>query len=190
MTFWQKWTGQQLHELSDDELMEKLADGHSKSFETLFDRHSNKVLGYCHRLLGELQRAEDISQDVWMKVIHASSSYEKKGNFIAWVHTIARNTCFTHMKKSSDWTPIEEVSNMDSGELSFDFELQKNEDIQKLKKLIDQLPSQQRAVLVLHINDELSYEDISRELNISLSAVKSLLFRARKNLSESWEKAS
>lgn len=173
-----------LHDLTDDELMEQIAKNKLNAFEVLFERHSGKVLGYSQRLMGERSLAEDLSQDVWMKVIKASSSYQTKGQFIAWLFTIIRHSGLNSLKKKKDWDEIDSQHEKEIAAEGIDFTvlLEREESLNQLKELFDKLPAQQRAALTLHLSDEMNYEEIAAELSTSVSAVKSLLFRARKTL--------
>ena len=71
--------------LTDDELMGKIAEGCSDSFNVLFERHGPKVFGYAKKILGDHERAEDVSQEIWVKVVQQAPSYSKEGYFKAWV---------------------------------------------------------------------------------------------------------
>ncbi|MEQ1877021.1 MAG: RNA polymerase sigma factor [Bdellovibrionia bacterium] len=172
---------------SDDELMLEVARGSQKAFAELFDRHSGKVLGYAMRLMGgDKIKGEDISQNAWMKVIKAAPSYRGSSSFIAWVHTIVRNTAFNELR-SRRRRGEEELTENIADEVtveSVEAQLSQTDDVQLLKSKIDELPDSQRAVLVAYMTEELSYEEIASQLDLSVSSVKSLLFRARQNLAQ------
>lgn len=178
---------------TDDELMAEIARGSQKAFAKIFDRHSSKVLGYSMRLMGgDKIKAEDISQNAWMKVIKAAPSYKGSSNFIAWVYTIVRNTAFTEIRsrrRRGEEELTDEVSENVSVE-SIESIISAQTDVDKLKKHIDDLPHSQRAVLVAFMTEELSYDEIASQLDLSVSSVKSLLFRARQSLNQSMRKQS
>ena len=172
--------------------MELVKSGDNRAFTTIFDRHGGRLLGYSQRLLGDRERAEDVSQEVWMRIIRDAGAYQGQGHFIAWAYTITRNTAFNQLRRDKDWAvesldehlPTAETTTDQGDELRKSIE--KKQDIEKLKGLIDLLPSGQRAVLVMFLADEMSYEEISVELSTSISSIKSLLFRARKNIQKNW----
>jgi RNA polymerase sigma-70 factor, ECF subfamily len=170
---------------TDDQLMQEIALGKNKAFVTLFERHSGKVLGYAMRLMGgDRARAEDISQMVWMKIIKAAPAYKSTSNFSAWLLTIVRHTSFNEMrgsKRRAEEPLSKEVIEAVTVD-SIEQELVKTSDTDELKKRIDGLPEMQRLVLVAFMTEGLSYDDIASQLDISVSSVKSLLFRARQNL--------
>ena len=83
----------------DDQLMSRISQGDQQAFQKLFDRHAGRALGYARRLLGgDRMKAEDISQSVWMKVIQAAPRYQSRGQFIAWLFTIVRNTALKDIR--------------------------------------------------------------------------------------------
>jgi RNA polymerase sigma-70 factor (ECF subfamily) len=164
---------------TDDELMQKVASGSEAAFRSLFDRHGSRILGYCCRFMGSEPRGEDVAQEVWMKVIRASKEYQAEGKFAAWVLTIARRACLSAFRERSDNTEISfeagiEADIPDLDRQTVEEELSQNE--------IDRLPDQQRIALLMWMTNESSYEEIAAELRLSVAAVKSLLFRARRSL--------
>lgn len=174
-----------LNSATDDELMAAIQNGNQKAFQALFERHGGHLLGYSQRLLGgNRARAEDLTQDVWMKVIRFSRNYRPNGNFVAWLRTVARNTLFNDLRKERNWREVEERLQTESSDVSagFDLEIEAQQNFEQVKKQLEELPAAQRAALTLHTVDELSYEQIAAEMNLSLSAVKSLIFRARRAL--------
>lgn len=184
-------------EYSDDELMEKIKKGESKSFELLFNRHSSKILGYAYRLLGgDKMKAEDLSQSTWVRIVERADTYQNKGNFLSWALTITRHMAHDEWKKRKEIYSDELVNGhlanlKDSDESGFSLYkenieqiLLKEENQKLVKKAIDELPEMQRKVLITWMSEELSYEEISAHFSLSISSIKSLLFRARRSLEE------
>lgn len=167
--------------------MAEIAAGRQAAFRELFDRHGSLVLGYCRRMLGDIHRAEDVAQEAWMKIIRASAGYKAEGKFRAWLLTIARTSCLSELRGQRDFTEIDQTIESqipDPGKDSFEA-IASRQSVTRLKKEIDALPANQRAVLVMWMSNDLSYEEIASELAISVASVKSLLFRARQNLEKS-----
>lgn len=168
---------------ADNILIAKIAQGSHSAFTKLFDRYSGLVLGYSSRIVGGTEIGQEMAQEVWMKVIRYAPSYKDTGKFKSWLMTITRNVCLSHLRSSKDWEEFaddhycsEEEEN--TLEASFIFK----DDIKQIKIAVDQLPMNQRLALTLHLTEQLSYEEISNELNLSISSVKSLIFRARETL--------
>lgn len=174
--------------IQDDELMARIAGGDGKAFQTLFDRHSKKVLGYARRLMGDIHRAEDISQEVWMKVIRNASQYKASTHFNAWVLTMTRNSCFDLLRSSAQ--KDRSLQTEEEGEIQVpdleakDVEQQLIEASDKVvvRQKIEELPQDQRVLIIAWITEDLNYEELSELSGKSISAVKSLLFRAKQNL--------
>ena len=163
--------------MTDDELMKKIAVGNNRAFQLLFDRHSGKVYGYARRLMGDQQRAEDISQEVWMKIVKMAPQYQPTAHFIAWIFTIVRNTSFNHLRNLKN---LREDTSEDL--LESDFKMDKSSVEEILVKEDDANKVRQKI-------EELRYEDLAREMDLSVSAVKSLLFRAKRTLEKSLKDA-
>ena len=189
---WQRITGvDSLKTSTDDELMIEVTNGNQVAFSILFQRYGGLLLGYGQRLMGERARAEDLTQDVWMKVIRFSSGYQSKGHFKAWLFTIARNTAINQLRNEKDWA-LPALGEFDqrnnSEELSAEAVLAVDQDWRSIMQLVDQLPPAQRAALMFSVIDELSYEEISASLKTTVPAVKSLIFRARQTLQKNLRK--
>ena len=171
---------------SDDQCMKKMVSGSDEPFQVLFDRYGELIFGYCMKLLKDKERAEDASQEVWVKVIKNCKKYQGQGKFRAWVLQVARNTCFTvfrELKKNFaedvSQHEVEDVSQQNILDLMDD-----KQDKNHLKDCINKLSENQRLVLIIWMTEEKSYEEIAKEMKISVSSVKSLLFRSRQKLKE------
>jgi len=176
-----------LFKTSDDELMVRLATGDPSAFRSLFDRHGTRLLGYCSRFMGDTTRGEDMAQDVWMKAIRSAPQYRAEGKFVGWLLSLARNTCLSEMRKHSGKIElpsehIEEIADSTIDRESIALELDRQKSVERLKRKIEALPTAQRISLVLWMSDEQTYEQIAAQMEISVPAVKSLLFRARQSL--------
>ncbi len=173
----------------DDRLVKEIAKGSQKAFRSLFEKYSGALLGYCQRLLANQSLAEEVSQEVWMKVVTLAESYKAESHFSAWLFTMARNTCFNQLKRqNTTFKYSEELAyqgELKQTEQQMEKMFEEKEDQNLVKKAIDSLPDSQRVALILRIADELSYEEIAGEMRLSLSAVKSLIFRAKQSLEKS-----
>lgn len=170
--------------------MERVKAKDTAAFEQLFDRHSSAVYGYCMRALaGNRSQTEDISQEVWLKVVRRASTYQSQGHFKAWLMTIARNETVNLLRKripSSDLTP-EETEELPS---NFNLELSFLEacELAKVKAAFDELPDAQRLALTFWLEENLSYDEIAAEMKTGEGSVRALLYRARQALKKRLEK--
>lgn len=171
--------------LTDDELMKQISKGQTIAFEELFLRHKVAVFGFLCRLVGDRAKAEDLSQEVWMRVIQYADHYKPNNTFKSWLMTMARNSGLNSLRKlEAELVEAEAIEQIvDEHPLSqIDHWFDHNLKIDNLKKCFDHLPEAQRVAMALQLNDDLSYEDLAVNLKTTLAAVKSLLFRARQNL--------
>lgn len=167
---------------SDDILILKISKGDNKSFEKLFSKYGPLVLGYCHKFLPGSE-AEEISQEVWMRVIRFSPSYKPEGKALNWIYTIARNLCYNAFKGQRevlsndllDMTPLQDSEDQEGS-------LIKSEQIKTIMDEMDQLPLNQRTALMMFYIEERSIEEISKYLNVTISNAKVLIHRGRKSL--------
>ncbi|MCC7404913.1 MAG: RNA polymerase sigma factor [Bdellovibrionales bacterium] len=174
---------------SDDELMQRLAQGDQRAFAELFERHAGKILGYACRLVGDQARAEDVSQDVWFRIVKTAPSYQGSGHFIAWAFTLTRNRALNSIR---DAKKLDEALAGGSGDELVDLpdrddleeKIMKLAEVERVKNAIDKLPEVQRVALVSWLTEDLSYDELAAQLGTSVPAVKSLLFRARRSLEQ------
>ena len=163
--------------------MELIKSGNSRAFSSLLKRYNSSVYGLSIRMMGGNQaQAEDLTQEVWLKVARFAASYTSQGIFKSWLMTMTRNTALNEIRKQKNYQDhgdeVEEVPDQ------FDVvvELMKNHQIVKVRAAIDELPVNQRTALILRITEGLSLEAISKELDCTVGAVKLLIYRAKENL--------
>lgn len=168
---------------SDDDLIKLISKGDQKAFKELFSRYGNVFLGYAMSLMKDKSIAEDISQDVWIKIVKLAPSYEGKGQFVAWCYTMIRNQSF-NILKSKNWSAQEELENFSEtlSVASFEDELINEESLEAIKDTIKNLPEAQRISLSIWLNENLSYEEIADQMNLSVGAVKTHIFRAKETI--------
>jgi RNA polymerase sigma-70 factor (ECF subfamily) len=180
--------------LSDTELMTAIAKGDESALQILILRYQNIVYGTIVKMLGDAIEAEDIAQQVFLRVYKASSSYKPTASFKTWLFTILRNLVFNEHRrrgraKLESINPPEEESGYyptrelpDRATKSPSQTMLDQEMMQAIDQAILELPEKQRLAVVLRRYDEFSYEEIAQILKTSVSATKLLLFRARTTL--------
>jgi len=183
--------------LSDEELMGRIARSDEQSFEILVQRHQRRILNLIYRSIGDRMHAEDVAQEVFLRVWRAAEDYKPKAKFTTWVYRIAVNLCldamksphyrqsFVHPEGGSENPAEHEVPfGEDDGAPSPEELLIDAEESGRIFAALQSLPANQRLAVVLKKFDGLSYDEISRILGCSVSAVESLLVRAKKTLRE------
>ena len=176
----------------DFALMERIAQGDHAAFRQLVERHQNAVIGTVAKMLGNAAESEDIAQLVFLRVWRHAKRYRPDAKFTTYLFTITRNLVFNETRRRSRKKEVssderEENSNLTAEanpERQPDAELLQAELQRKVDDAITSLPESQRMAVILRRYEQLSYEEIATVLNLSVSAVKSLLFRARTSLRE------
>lgn len=176
-----------------EELMTRIAGGDDQAFEILVNRHQTAVVNLIYRFMGDRTQAKDLAQEVFLRVWQSAKSYEPRAKFTTWIYRITANLCFNELKSSrrKEWVPffllgedraktIEEVL-VDTTPSAEDLLLSR-EQSQRISDALRSLPANQRMALVLKRYDDLSYQEIAKILNCSISAVESLIIRAKRNL--------
>lgn len=176
----------------DVRLMQLAGAGDMSAFERLIERHQRLVVGTVGRMLGNHSDAEDIAQQVFLRVWKNASRYVPQAKFTTWLLKITRNLVFNELRRRSRHPHIalqqeadeEERPLKDEQTIAPDASLLQTELQQAVDHAIAKLPETQRMAVILRRYEQLSYEEIAETLDQSVSAVKSLLFRARTELRE------
>ena len=176
----------------DVRLMALVGRGDTAAFEDLIERHQSLVAGTIARMLGSNSDVEDIAQQVFIRVWKSAGRYVARAKFTTWLLKITRNLVFNELRRSKRHTLVplqtepgaEEMPLPDQMARAPDASLLETELQQAIERAIVQLPESQRMALILRRYEEMSYEQIAEILDLSVPAVKSVLFRARTELRE------
>jgi RNA polymerase sigma-70 factor (ECF subfamily) len=172
--------------------MQLVGEGDTAAFEELVERHQSLVIGTVARMLGNNSEVEDIAQQVFIRVWKSASRYVARAKFTTWLLKITRNLVFNELRRTKRHAQVpiqiepgaEEIPLRDESARAPDVSLLEAELQQAIEEAITQLPESQRMALVLRRYQEMSYEEIAEVLDLSVPAVKSVLFRARTELRE------
>ncbi len=171
-----------------EELMQRVANGDRHAFTTLVQVHQNSILNFIWRLMGDKTRAEDLSQDVFLRVWKSAPKYEKRAKFSTWIYRIATNLCLNKMRtlkiKNMFLTPLplKRQPQINTDSTTPESQLLKAEQTRRIFDILNTLPSAQRIAVTLKFYQGLSYAEISQILDRSIPAVDALLVRAKKNI--------
>jgi len=182
--------GQSEDDSEDVRLMRLVGQGDTAAFEQLIERHQSLVIGTVARMLGSNSEVEDIAQQVFVRVWKSAGRYVARAKFTTWLLKITRNLVFNELRRSKrrGYVPIqgeaeaEEVPLRDESGQAPDAAALEHELQQAIERAIAELPETQRMAVVLRRYEEMSYEQIADVLDLSVPAVKSVLFRARTEL--------
>jgi RNA polymerase sigma-70 factor, ECF subfamily len=171
-------------------LMTEVARGSHSAFAELVTLHQHAVVGTIAKMLGNPSDAEDLAQQVFLRIWKSAPRYQPTAKFTTWLFTITRNLVFNEVRRRQR----KPVSSLDQEEESRERQIVADDGQtpqeaalqRELETAVDQaiasLPEKQRLAVVLRRYEDLPYEQIGEILDLSLSAVKSLLFRARMQL--------
>jgi RNA polymerase sigma-70 factor (ECF subfamily) len=176
--------------------MRQVGEGDTDAFRELIEVHQSRVIGTVVKMLGDDTDAEDIAQQVFIRVWNSAKRYQPTAKFTTWLFKITRNLVFNELRRRRRHpvTPLEreaEEFNFQAPDLSSrapDRSMLDSEMQTAIQKAIDSLPEIQRMAIVLRRYEEMPYEEIAVVLKLSVPAVKSVLFRARVELRERLQK--
>jgi len=171
--------------LTDIEVISLILEtGNTSHFGELYDRYSNKVFRKCCSMVGNDADAQDLTQSILLKAFLHISKFEGRSSFSTWIYAITYNTCINFLKNkkrrsyiTDEFDNKHDISADDENEIESKklFEI----DIEHLKQLLNEIKPSDKMLLLMKYQDNMSIEDIAEELELSNSAVKMRLLRAR-----------
>ncbi len=174
----------------DEELMAAVAEGDLAAFRLIVERHQKPLINFISRYLGDRVAAEDVAQEVFLRVFKAANNYKPKAKFKTWLFTIAANLCLNEIRSTRSKPAFVDLSDATEAEYPVfapdSFSPQKAAEKEELsaavRKAIRSLPENQRVAILLRQYNELSYSEIGKIMGLSVSAIESLIQRARQGL--------
>jgi RNA polymerase sigma factor (sigma-70 family) len=173
--------------LSDAEIIESVKKGNVNDFSILIDKYKNRAFSMLSRMLKNEAEAEEVLQDCFLKAYKGLKGFKQESKFSTWFYRIVYNTALTRLSGKKRKLESEMSSLDDHQELrsSNDYRATEEKDKTELvNNLISMLPANQAAVVNMFYLDNMSCEEISSIMNLSLSNTKVLLYRARNTLKE------
>jgi len=182
-------TDRPLNELADEELMTRYAEGEAAAFEILLQRHERAVFNFIARFVGDRTAAEDLVQEVFLRVIRTAGRYKQKAKFTTWLFTIARNISIDKTRQrarrpevsldrslggdadGNSETFLDRLADEDKPDSAG--ESIRGEFRKKLQTALDELPEEQRTVFTMREFAGLKFREIADALGVSENTVKS-----------------
>ncbi|WP_346858972.1 RNA polymerase sigma factor [uncultured Draconibacterium sp.] len=180
--------------MSDTEIIKQLQEGNEQAFRKLVETHQKLVVNTCFGLVHNREDAEDIAQEVFIEVFRNIDRFRAESKLSTWLYRIAVNRSLNHIrdnKKQKWFQSFEDEVTEKSKKLQQlatsksdhpEFELENKQRALILHEAIGSLPKNQQVAFTLSKYEELSYQEIAEIMELSVSSVESLLFRAKKGL--------
>jgi RNA polymerase sigma-70 factor (ECF subfamily) len=175
----------------DAELMLRVKEGDGASFGILLEKHRSPVIHFLYRMVQNQAVAEELAQEVFLRVYRSRESYEPTAKFTTWLFRIATHLALNSLRDGRN-RRLEERLDDDSADApvrqvsdrrpSVEEEMVHRARLDEVRRAVAMLPEKQRAAVLMHKYQEMEYSQIAKVLNCSESAVKSLLFRAYETL--------
>lgn len=171
--------------------IEQARHGDDNAFERLVDSYQKPVFSVCYRMLGNSQDAEDAAQESFIRAYRYLNKYDPNRPFGTWLLSITSHYCIDRMRKrrlqtvSTDVLPPEVVPDRNAPNPEKEFRDEEKEIA--IQRLLNKLKPTDRAAIILRYWHEYSEKEIAEALGLTISAVKSRLFRSRRDLADAWE---
>ncbi len=159
---------------SDDDLVEQIRLGDEKAAEELIKRYYTSILRYCKRHCFNLEKAEDLTQETFLKLFKNLSGYKGKKKFKAYLYTIANHLCIDESRKIEVYPLDDEEVIEESDEMS------RIEDRSEIDHLLNVLSPEQREAIILRFGEELSFWEIARVMGCNMRTAQSRVRNALK----------
>lgn len=176
-------------EENESDWLAKAQKGDTEAFTRLVEIYQTPVYNLCYRMLNNAGDAEDAAQETFLRAYQSVRRYDNSRSFPTWLLSIAAHYCIDQIRKrrmslvSTDDSVYPELMDISPGPESSVSRIEERKEIQAI---LDTLQSVDRAAVVMYYWHEMSYEEIGEALNLTLSAVKSRLHRARRAMAEQW----
>jgi RNA polymerase sigma-70 factor (ECF subfamily) len=181
-----------LGKASDEDLMRRTQQGDKASFEILYERYHASVLSYLYRMLGNLEDVESIGQEVFLRAFRFAPTYRYPQKLSTWLFTITRNLAINQSRRRKR-SPIRNVTelNLEGIDISGDpyqvatratDNLEKQEEITRVLKALEGLPTDQKEVIVLGVFQDMSYAEMEEITGTKAVTLRSRMFHGLKRL--------
>jgi RNA polymerase sigma-70 factor (ECF subfamily) len=185
-----------VQKLTDQELIKTYLDGHDKAFEILLKRHKDKIYTSIYLFVKDSEKANDIFQDVFIKIVDTlrKGKYNHEGKFLQWAMRISYNMCVDNFRRNKRRTKVSATETFDifdvleSNDENMETTMIKSQMHQRVRKLVDQLPPEQKEVVILRHYADMSFKEISQltrvSINTALGRMRYALINMRKMADE------
>lgn len=168
--------------LKDEELVTLYVTSQRNDyFEELYERYANKVYRKCYSFVYNQEKAEDLTHDIFLKLIVKIGTFKETSKFSTWLYSITYNYCMDYIRLNKKRTEVDLQENIEISDEGDDLEFQ-NMQASELNKSLNKLSSEEKMLLQMKYQEDFSIKEISESLGISESAVKMRLLRSKEKL--------
>ena len=163
--------------LSDSELVERYLSGSEISLEILISRHQSRIFNFINSKVQNRDTAEDIFQDTFIKVIRTlkGGQYNEEGKFLPWVMRISHNLVIDFFRKNNRMPKVKNTEEFDifqfisDSSLNAEHTMVQDQIVKDLQKLVQELPEDQKEVLIMRLYRDMSFKEIAKNTNVSIN---------------------
>jgi len=186
----------QVKQLNDKQLILSYLDGNEKAFEELLSRHKQRIYTSIYLFVKDQAQAEDIFQDVFIKIVDTlrKGKYNHEGKFLQWALRISYNMCVDNFRRSKRRPTVSPTDSFDIFDVlenqddNAEETIMKSQTHERIRKLVDQLPAEQREVVILRHYADMSFKEISQltrvSINTALGRMRYALINIRRMMEE------
>ena len=190
------WSGAGTESQTDADIMLRVKAGDQSAFEYLVQKYRRPMVSFMYRMAHNSAAAEDLAQEVFLRVYRSRETYEPSAKFSTWLYRIATNLAVNHARDTRHERPEVQISldepdeesgatlELPDASMNAEQQMVRRERMQAIRKKVEALPEQQRLAVIMHKYQQMDYKQIADVLKKSESATKSLLFRAYETLRE------
>ncbi|MCI0470052.1 MAG: RNA polymerase sigma factor [Candidatus Aminicenantes bacterium] len=177
-----------MNTFSDDQIIRSVKEGRTQDFAVLVERYKKKIVNFINRMIYDYDEAQNIAQDVFLKVYETINKYKMEDNFSAFIFTIARNLTLNYIKKTKRTVTLSSFFSKQTEEKHFSSDAQQeekyleNHDEETLVASLKELNENQRLALILKVYLDFSYKRIEEVTGWSVPKIETLISRAKNNL--------
>jgi RNA polymerase sigma-70 factor (ECF subfamily) len=165
----------------DITLIDRYQCGDMTAFDELMIRYERQIYRLCYRFTSNADDARDLAQEVFIKAFEHLSDFRREASLKTWLYRIATNHCINHVKSNVQQF-VEVTETVRQTDSTAQLELEEKQQREHFRRMVTKLPPKQRAILELRIHEQLSYEEIAKMSNRSVSTIKASVFFALEKL--------
>ena len=170
-----------MEDVHERELVERCRSGDERAFQELVDRYKDLVFALIARTVQDRSRAEDLSQDVFLRVHRGLPYFRGEARLSTWIYRIVANVCLQDHGRAPRTAPLDEAQNAEALSTA-DRQFTDLEVRDRLEKAIARLPANYRLLIAAHYLRGVQYEELAEALQLPLGTVKTQLYRAKQQL--------